>query len=79
VWRYDGVTAVAEPSAEAGRMLHEVGGEPWASPLSGLAQAQPLGALSLDELLGLLAHPPAAPEGLRWESVVAAKGLSAIC
>jgi hypothetical protein len=70
VWRYDGVDAVpavAAPSAEAGRVLHQVGSEPWGSPFDALYQAGPLGGLSLDDLLGLLVHPPAAPAGPRWE------------
>jgi hypothetical protein len=69
VWRYDGMTAVpavAPPSAEAVRMLHVLGGEPWASPLSGLFKAEPFGALPLDDLLGLLAHPP---DGPRWNFI----------
>ncbi|GAA0585485.1 hypothetical protein GCM10010172_83320 [Paractinoplanes ferrugineus] len=69
VWRYDGVRpvpAVPAPSAEAVRVLREVGGEPWGSPLSGYLQAEPLGKLPLDDLLGLLAHLPAPPETPRW-------------
>lgn len=70
-WRYDGasaVPAVAAPSAGAARILHEVAAEPWSSPVSALFQAERLGVLPLDDLLGLLVHPPAAPEGQqRWE------------
>ncbi|MET0422287.1 MAG: hypothetical protein ABW046_00335 [Actinoplanes sp.] len=70
VWRYDGtdpVPAVPAPSAEAVRLLHEVGGEPWPSPLSGYLQAEPLGKLPLEDLLGLLAHLPGPPATPRWE------------
>ncbi|MFD0516906.1 hypothetical protein [Paractinoplanes durhamensis] len=68
-WRYDGVhpvPVVAAPSAEAVRVLHEVAGEPWPSPLSGFLQAEPLGKLPIDDLLGLLAHLPQAPDTPRW-------------
>ncbi|MFR9777213.1 hypothetical protein ACL02O_14285 [Micromonospora sp. MS34] len=70
VWRYDGtepVAAVPAPSDVAGRLLHEVAGEPWQSPLSGYVKAAPLGELALDDLLGLLAHLPAAPDTPRWQ------------
>ena len=69
IWRYDGTDpgpAVPAPSAEAVRVLHEVGGEPWASPLSGYVQAEPLGELPLGDLLGLLAHLPGPPDTERW-------------
>ena len=69
VWRYDGtepVPAVPPPSAAAVEALYEVAGEPWQSPLSGYLQAAPLGELPLDELLGLLAHLPVAPDTPRW-------------
>ncbi|MFC4041179.1 hypothetical protein ACFO1B_22315 [Dactylosporangium siamense] len=70
VWRYDGtepVPAVPAPSPAAVSALHEVAGEPWASPLSGYVQAAPLGDLPLADLLGLLAHLPPAPETPRWQ------------
>jgi hypothetical protein len=70
LWRYDGthpVPAVPAPTAEAIRMLHEVGGEPWPSMLSGYLQAAPLGELSVQDLLGLLAHLPSSPDTPRWE------------
>ena len=69
VWRYDGadpVPAVPAPSAEAVRLLREVAVEPWPSPLAGHTRARPLGDLSLDDLLGLLAHPPEPPGTARW-------------
>jgi hypothetical protein len=69
VWRYDGtdpVAAVAAPSPEAVRVLHEVADEPWASPLSGRLQAEPLGRLPLEDLLGLLAHLPGPPDTERY-------------
>jgi hypothetical protein len=70
VWRYDGelpVPNVPAPSADAVALLHEVGAEPWPSPVSGLLQAEPLGALPLEDLLGLLVHQPAPPQTQRWE------------
>ncbi|WP_052745097.1 hypothetical protein [Micromonospora sp. HK10] len=70
VWRYDGtepVPAVPAPSAAAVRLLHEVAGEPWPSPLSGYVQAAPLGELPLADLLGLLAHLPGPPDTPRWQ------------
>ncbi|MEV6850958.1 hypothetical protein AB0M88_47090, partial [Actinoplanes sp. NPDC051411] len=69
VWRYDGtdpVAAVAASSPEAVRVLHEVAGEPWASPLFGRIQAEPLGKLPLADLLGLLAHLPGPPDTERY-------------
>jgi hypothetical protein len=69
VWRYDGtepLPAVPAPSSTAVRVLHEVAAEPWPSPLSGYLQAAPLGERPLDDLLGLLAHLPAAPDSPRW-------------
>jgi hypothetical protein len=70
LWRYDGtdsVPAVPAPTADAIRTLHEVGGEPWPSMLSGYLQAAPLGELSVQDLLGLLAHLPGPPDTPRWE------------
>jgi hypothetical protein len=70
VWRYDGsepLPAVPAPSAAAVQVLHEAGGEPWPSLLSGYLQAAPLGELPLDDLLGLLAHLPVPPDTPRWQ------------
>ncbi|WP_345465430.1 hypothetical protein [Actinoallomurus oryzae] len=70
VWRYDGtepLPAAPPPSAAAVQVLHEVAGEPWPSPLSGYLQAEPLGGLPLDDLLGLLAHLPEPPDTPRWQ------------
>jgi hypothetical protein len=69
VWRYEGsepVPAVPPPSAAAVGVLHEVGEQPWPSPLSGYLQAAPLGGRPLDDLLGLLAHLPGPPDTPRW-------------
>ncbi|BCJ40945.1 hypothetical protein GCM10010168_47550 [Actinoplanes ianthinogenes] len=70
VWRYrggDAEPAVAPPSAEAAELLQRVAAEPWPSPLAGYAQAEPLGKLGLDDLLGLLVHPPQAPDIPRYQ------------
>jgi hypothetical protein len=69
VWRYDGiepVPAVPAPSPRAVEILHAAGDEAWPSMLSGYLQAQPLGELPLDDLLGLLAHLPGPPDTPRW-------------
>ncbi|MEV6851585.1 hypothetical protein [Actinoplanes sp. NPDC051411] len=69
VWRYQGETAqpaVEPPSAEAVRVLYAVGAEPWPSPLAGYARAAPLGDLPLNDLLGLLVHPPRPPDVQRY-------------
>ncbi len=69
IWRYDGtdpVPAVPSPSPAAVRVLREVAGEPWSSPLAGRAQAEPLGRFPLADLLGLLAHLPGPPDTERW-------------
>jgi hypothetical protein len=70
VWRYDGtmpVPAVAAPSVAAIDLVRDVAGEAWHSPLSGYLQAEPLGRLPLDDLLGLLAHLPTPPDTPRWQ------------
>ncbi|MEV0895965.1 hypothetical protein [Actinoplanes sp. NPDC049802] len=70
VWRYDGelpVPNVPAPSRAAVELLHEVGGEPWPSPVSGCLKAEPLGACPIEDLLGLLVHQPAPPDTPRWE------------
>lgn len=69
IWRYDGtdpVPAVPAPSPGAVRVLHEVADQPWLSPLSGRLQAEPLGELPLDDLLGLLCHLPEPPDTERY-------------
>jgi hypothetical protein len=70
VWRYDGETpvpAVPAPGPTAVHLLHEVANEPWPSLLSGYLQAEPLGKLPLDDLLGLLSHLPGPPATDRWQ------------
>ncbi|MEV6303942.1 hypothetical protein AB0M02_31375 [Actinoplanes sp. NPDC051861] len=70
IWRYDGelpVPTVPVPSPDAVRVLREVGGEPWTSPLSGYVQARPFAEVPLPDLLGLLAHLPGPPDTPRWE------------
>jgi hypothetical protein len=70
VWRYDGnrpVPSAPAPSTDAIHTLHSVAEEPWQSPLAGYIDAEPLGELPLDDLLGLLAHLPTPPETPRWQ------------
>jgi hypothetical protein len=72
VWRYDGETpvpAVPAPAPAAVRLLREVANEPWPSLLSGYRQAEPLGELPLDDLLGLLSHLPGPPDTRRWKQL----------
>lgn len=69
IWRYDGrrpVAAVPSPSPEAVALLHETAEESWPSPLAGYAHAGSLSRMPLTDLLGLLGHPPAAPDTPRW-------------
>ncbi|MFF5289356.1 hypothetical protein [Paractinoplanes globisporus] len=72
VWRYDGenpVPAVAKPTTEAVRMLRETAAGPWPPPLSARPRAEALGRLPLDDLLGLLAHPPESPDTPHWQDL----------
>lgn len=84
LWRYQGtdaVPAVPQPSADAVKLLHEVARGVWGDPLAAYEHAAPLGALSEDDLLGLLAHVPPPSEvgkaldkvgGLYWNRMVQA-------
>jgi hypothetical protein len=62
-------------------LVYEVAAGVWADPLAAYERAAPLGALSAEDLLGLLAHVPAPGEvgnsldkvaGLYWNRVVQA-------
>jgi len=84
VWSYRGTRAepaVPPPSAHAVALVYEVAAGVWADPLAAYERAAPLGALSAEDLLGLLAHVPAPGEvgnsldkvaGLYWNRVVQA-------
>jgi tetratricopeptide (TPR) repeat protein len=70
LWRYEGTNAlplVAPPSATAAEALRQVAGFPWANPVDAYDRAIALSSLSLDDLLGLLVHVPAAPELDHWQ------------
>lgn len=73
LWSYQGTDAVPcvpPPSKEAVALLYEVAAGVWGDPLAAYERAAPLGALSEDDLLGLLAHvPPAGDFGRRLESI----------
>lgn len=61
LWEYrdaEAVATVAEPSARAVDVLHEVAGSVWSEPLVAYERAVPFGELDADDLLGLLAHVP---------------------
>jgi hypothetical protein len=64
LWRYDGLAAtpaVAPPSAEAVERLFRIAQPAWPNPPAVYESAADLAAVTLEDLLGLLAHPPAAP------------------
>ena len=63
LWSYNGTVAVASvppPSAQAAAILHRVAGGIWGDPLVAYEQAAGFGELDAADLLGLLAHVPAA-------------------
>lgn len=84
LWTYQGIRAepaVPKPSAHAAALVYEVAAGVWADPLAAFERAVPLGALTADDLLGLLAHVPAPGEvgkaldkiaGLYWNQIVQA-------
>lgn len=84
LWSYRGTQAVPcvpPPSEDAVALLHKVAGGVWAEPLVAYEHAAPLGALSEQDLLGLLAHVPPAEQfgrlmdgvnGLYWNRVAQA-------
>ncbi|MEV1285674.1 tetratricopeptide repeat protein [Micromonospora sp. NPDC049679] len=64
LWRYEGtvaVPAVAEPSPTAAERIRQLGHPAWPHPPAVYDAAVGLATLELDDLLGLLVHPPAPP------------------
>lgn len=64
LWRYDGTAAVpalAKPSAMAVERIRRLGHPAWPHPPAAYDAAVALATLDLDDLLGLLVHPPAPP------------------
>jgi tetratricopeptide (TPR) repeat protein len=70
IWRYEGTTAipaVPEPSEQAAALLRTVANLSWTQPIGAYEHAAAFAGTSLDDLLGLLGHIPAAPANPRWE------------
>ncbi|GAA4591034.1 hypothetical protein GCM10023194_49280 [Planotetraspora phitsanulokensis] len=66
VWDYDATDArpsAAPPSPDAARALQDIAQQGWPHLLAAYDQAVRLSGLALDDLLGVLVHPPAPPEG----------------
>ncbi|WP_306211898.1 tetratricopeptide repeat protein [Actinoplanes sp. RD1] len=66
LWTYIGKEAspaVPPPSQEAVELARRVVTPVWAHPIAAYDQALPLGQLPIDDLLGLIVHPPEAPDG----------------
>ncbi|MEE6257131.1 tetratricopeptide repeat protein [Plantactinospora sonchi] len=64
LWRYDGTTpvpAVPAPSDSAVERIRHLAHPAWPHPPAAYDAAVGLATLDLDDLLGLLAHPPGAP------------------
>lgn len=64
IWRYEASVphpAVPPPSEEAARALAAVATHRWRHPPAAYDDAVRLSALDLEDLLGVLAHPPALP------------------
>ena len=73
LWDYEDTTAVPrypEPSPEAVATLHRVAADGWSDPLSVYARSAPLGELTEQDLLALLANVPPAPDIERWTKLV---------
>jgi tetratricopeptide (TPR) repeat protein len=67
LWRYEGMRAypaVAPPSDRAAALLADIALPSWPDPVSAYDHALPLGELPVDDLIGLLVHPPARPSQL---------------
>lgn len=66
LWRYEGLTvapAVPVPSAQAADCLLRLAQPAWPHPPAAYEHAVELAAVPLDDLLGLLIHPPTPPPG----------------
>ncbi|SDX96816.1 Tetratricopeptide repeat-containing protein [Micromonospora pattaloongensis] len=64
LWRYDGTVAepaVGEPSPAAAEKVRRLAHPVWPHPPAAYDAAVALATLELDDLLGLLVHPPAPP------------------
>lgn len=65
VWRYEGLTAlpaVPPPSPEAAGLLQDTASVSWPHLPAAYDHAVRLAGLSLDDLLGVLVHPPQPPD-----------------
>jgi len=65
VWRYEGTTAtptLPAPSAEAAERIRQLAHPAWPHPPAAYDAAVGLATLDLADLLGLLVHPPEAPD-----------------
>ncbi|SFF08686.1 hypothetical protein SAMN05216251_10866 [Actinacidiphila alni] len=65
VWRYEGLTAlpaVPPPSPEAAALLRDTASVSWPHPPAAYDHAVRLAGLGLDDLLGVLVHPPEPPD-----------------
>ncbi|KKK07153.1 tetratricopeptide repeat protein [Micromonospora sp. HK10] len=64
LWRYEGTTAaptLPAPSAEAAERIRQLAHPAWPHPPAAYDAAVALATVDLDDLLGLLVHPPDAP------------------
>lgn len=64
LWRYDGfrpLPAVAQPSTEAAERVRRLAHPAWAHPPAAYDRAVELATVELDDLVGLLVHPPPPP------------------
>jgi tetratricopeptide (TPR) repeat protein len=62
VWQFDGLTArpaVPPPSAQAAETVRNIAQLRWPHPMAAYDHAVHLSGLELDDLLGVLVHPPA--------------------
>ncbi|MFB6395741.1 tetratricopeptide repeat protein [Polymorphospora lycopeni] len=65
LWRYEGTTAspaLPPPSAAAGERVRHLAYPAWPHPPAAYDRAVTLAAVDIDDLLGLLVHPPPVPD-----------------